>query len=75
MDERKDLSTGINYILRHTTQAVHARVDYIVYRLDVNTLHRAEAETLVLNEIGRVKITTAKRLFLIRMTEIETQAV
>ena len=63
MDERSGLSTGTNYLLRHTTQATPACVDEILYRLDVNTLHRAEAETLVLNEIGRVKISTAKQLF------------
>jgi bifunctional enzyme CysN/CysC len=63
MDERSELSAGFNYILRHTTQTTQASVAEIHYRLDVNTLHRADAETLALNEIGRVRITAAKRIF------------
>lgn len=63
MDERHSLSTTTSYILQHTTQTTQAYVDEVIYRLDVNTLHRAPAETLTLNEIGRIKITTAKQLF------------
>ncbi|MBD3316987.1 MAG: adenylyl-sulfate kinase, partial [Chitinivibrionales bacterium] len=63
MDERRELSPENRYILQHTTQRTQAFVDEVVYQLDVNTLHRAPASTLALNEIGRVKITTAKQLF------------
>ncbi len=63
MDERNPLTPGVNYILRHTTQNTQAVVDEILYRLDVNTLHRSEATELHLNEIGRLKITTARPLF------------
>ncbi len=63
MDERHTLSTTTNYILQHTTQTTQAYVDEVIYQLDVNTLHRASAETLTLNEIGRAKFTTAKPLF------------
>jgi len=63
MDERNPLQPGVNYILRHTTQNTQAIVDEIIYRLDVNTLHRSETTELNLNEIGRVKITTARPLF------------
>jgi bifunctional enzyme CysN/CysC len=63
MDDRHTLSSTTNYIVQHTTQTTQAYVDEIIYQLDVNTLHRAAAETLALNEIGRVKITTAKPLF------------
>ncbi|MFW6414120.1 MAG: sulfate adenylyltransferase subunit CysN [Verrucomicrobiota bacterium] len=63
MDERYDLSTSTRYILQHTTQTTEVFVEEIAYRLDVNTLHRAPAESLALNELGRVKITTARQLF------------
>lgn len=63
MDEQHPLKPGVNYILRHTTQETQAIVDEIIYRLDVNTLHRSETEQLELNEIGRIKITTARPLF------------
>lgn len=63
MDDRNELQPGVNYILRHTTQTTQAIVDEIIYRLDVNTLHRSEATSLKLNEIGRLKITTARPLY------------
>ncbi|MBD3422399.1 MAG: sulfate adenylyltransferase subunit CysN [Chitinivibrionales bacterium] len=63
MDERHTLSTHKEYILQHTTSLTRAYVDSIIYQLDVNTLHRSSAETLALNEIGRVKLTTARRIF------------
>ena len=63
MDERSKLSTNTNDVLRHTTQTAPAYVNEILYRLDVNTLHRADAECLGLNEKSRAKITTAKQLF------------
>ncbi len=63
MDDRGELRSGVNYIMRHTTQTTQAVVDDIIYRLDVNTLHRSEADSLKLNEIGRVKITSARPIF------------
>ena len=52
-----------HYLLRHTTREVKAFVDELVYRVDVDTLHREEVDTLGLNDIGRVRITTAAPLF------------
>ena len=63
MDERNELSTSTRYILQHTTQATQAFVDDVLYQLDVNTLHRAPSESLGLNEIGRIKVTTSRPLF------------
>ncbi len=51
------------YVLMHTTRQVSARVDRLVYRINVDTLHREEAEQLGLNDIGRVQIETAKPVF------------
>lgn len=52
-----------HYLLRHTTREVKAFVDEVVYRVDVDTLHREEADRLGLNDIGRVRVTTAAPLF------------
>jgi bifunctional enzyme CysN/CysC len=52
------------YGLKHTTRNVRAQVKDIEYRMDVNSLHRDEtAESLSLNEIGRIKLRTTKPLF------------
>lgn len=52
-----------SYILQHTSRRVRAFINELNYRVDVDTLHREEAETLRLNEIGRVKITTTQPIF------------
>ncbi|MCU1381885.1 MAG: hypothetical protein JWL71_582 [Acidobacteria bacterium] len=51
------------YALLHTTRQVQAFVTRIDYRLDVDTLHRQPADTLGLNDIGRVEITTGQPIF------------
>jgi sulfate adenylyltransferase subunit 1 (EFTu-like GTPase family) len=52
------------YAIKHTTREARALVTDLQYRLDVNTLHRDEsAETLSLNEIGRVTLRTTAPLF------------
>jgi bifunctional enzyme CysN/CysC len=53
------LDPAVPYLLRHTTRSVKARVERVVYRIDVDTLHREPAATLATNDIGRVEITTA----------------
>jgi bifunctional enzyme CysN/CysC len=59
MDETKPLTAGAKYALKHTTRSARAVVRDLQYRLDVNTLHRDEsADTLRLNEIGRVRLRT-----------------
>jgi len=52
------------YAVKHTTRSARAQVRNIDYRIDVNTLHRDEtAETLSLNEIGRIRLRTTQPLF------------
>ncbi len=63
MDERQELVPGKEILLRHTTRTSKAVIDEILYRLDVNTLHRSQIKSLKLNEIARVRITTAQPLF------------
>jgi bifunctional enzyme CysN/CysC len=52
----RQLNPLSSYVLKHTTRAVTARIPKLLYRIDVNTLHRAPAETLAYNEIGRARI-------------------
>jgi len=63
MDEH-GLSNTTPYILKHTTRTVRAFIGKILYKIDVNTLHRERGvETFLLNEIGRVEIRTASPIF------------
>jgi sulfate adenylyltransferase subunit 1 len=51
------------YILRHTTLETKAIVQEIRYQVDINTLHKVEGvESLIMNDIGRIKIRTAAPL-------------
>jgi bifunctional enzyme CysN/CysC len=63
MDEEK-LRTDRPYIVQHATRETQAYVSNLVYRINVKTLHREEADTLTLNEIGRVELETADPLFI-----------
>ncbi|WP_040796160.1 adenylyl-sulfate kinase [Nocardia higoensis] len=57
------LTPGARYTLQHTTRTVPAEIRSLDYRLDINTLHRDDsAESLSLNEIGRVQIHTRRPL-------------
>ena len=47
---------GKTYLIKHCTQTLPATIDTLRYQVDVNTLHRAPAPTLGLNEIGRVSV-------------------
>ena len=50
------LRPGAAYLIRHTTRTLRGTVSTLRYRVDPDTLHRQPAETLGLNEIGRVAI-------------------
>jgi bifunctional enzyme CysN/CysC len=63
MDDKKGLSLAGHYLLQHTTRVVRAYISELLYEIDVNTMHRNEAQTLELNQIGRVEIKTAEPLF------------
>ncbi|MFO8064516.1 MAG: sulfate adenylyltransferase subunit CysN [Spirochaetota bacterium] len=63
MDDKNPLSLTGHYLLQHTTHVVKAYISELLYEIDVNTMHRSSADTLELNEIGRVEIKTAEPLF------------
>ncbi|GII97633.1 sulfate adenylyltransferase subunit 1 [Sediminihabitans luteus] len=61
LDDRASLSPGGRYALKHTTQWVRTVVKEVDYRIDVSTLRRDEAaNSLGLNEIGRVRLRTTR---------------
>jgi len=62
--ERSTLTPRSKYLVKHTTRTVKGLVDAIEYRLDVNTLEvDNEADSLGLNEIGRVRLRTSQPIF------------
>jgi bifunctional enzyme CysN/CysC len=63
MDESAPLRVGGKYHIKHTTRTARTIVKGLSYRLDVNTLHRDEdAQTLGLNDIGRIQLRTTQPL-------------
>ena len=64
MDESSVLEPGRKYAIKHTTRWGRALVRDLMYRIDVNDLHRDETATqLGLNEIGRVLLRTTVPFF------------
>ncbi|KPJ81070.1 MAG: hypothetical protein AMS19_08695 [Gemmatimonas sp. SG8_23] len=57
------MEPNTQYWLRQTTRETKAFINRIVYRIDVDTLHRDEVKQFELNDIGRVHITTAQPIF------------
>ena len=58
-DSTAALDTTRSYSLLHTTRTTRVSVKDLLYRIDVNSLHRDETATsLALNEIGRVRLRT-----------------
>ncbi len=47
---------GKAYIFKHATKNVTGTISTLRYQIDVNTLHRQDAPTLELNEIGRCAV-------------------
>jgi bifunctional enzyme CysN/CysC len=59
----RPLNAGGRYAIKHTTRNARALVEEVRYRIDVNTIHRDEtADSLGLNEIGRVRLRTSSPL-------------
>ncbi len=57
------LRTDRPYNLQHTTRTVQAVIEKVIYRINVDTLHRETAESFDLNDIGRVELALADPLF------------
>jgi sulfate adenylyltransferase subunit 1 (EFTu-like GTPase family) len=57
------LDAGKSYFIKHTTQTCRVSVDRVHWKKDLDTLGEVAAETLTLNEIGRVTLTAHRALF------------
>jgi len=57
------LDPARNYLVKHTAQTVPARVEAVKHRVNVVTLETGPASGLAMNEIGVVRIATARPLF------------
>ena len=62
MDE-EDMDTNKQFFIKQTTNVTRARIDKIKYKVNINTMEQSPSEKLVLNEIGKVGITTGKEIF------------
>ena len=64
MSEVVPLQARDKLVIKHTTRTARALVKHVQYRLDINTLHRDDvADSLALNEIGRVQLRTTLPFF------------
>jgi sulfate adenylyltransferase subunit 1 len=58
------MRADVKYILRHTTREVRCSIKEILYKMDINTLHRNESDKVFnVNDIGRVRIRSGQPLF------------
>lgn len=55
----RPMAPGARYLMKHSTRTVQAEVESIRYRIDVQTLHREEADAVICNDIARVRLRTA----------------
>ncbi|HEX5105216.1 MAG TPA: sulfate adenylyltransferase subunit CysN [Pirellulaceae bacterium] len=53
---------GKSYWIKQTSKLTPGTISTLRYQIDVNTLHRKDAPTLRLNEIGRCSLTTSQPL-------------
>jgi len=58
-----NLDTNKTYLLKHNSKTVRCELD-LQYKLNIDSLHREEANKLKLNEIGKVEITSHKPIML-----------
>jgi sulfate adenylyltransferase subunit 1 len=65
----KALDPAHNYLLKHTSHTVPVRHVAVRYRLDMGSLERLAAESLLLNEIGYAEIETRRPIALDRYAD------
>lgn len=60
----KPMQVGGKYALKHTSSEVRAMVKDVVYKMDINELHKMEDQKdIKMNDICRVKLRTTKPVF------------
>jgi sulfate adenylyltransferase subunit 1 (EFTu-like GTPase family) len=61
--DSKPLDPAGHYLIKHTAQLVPARVESVEYRVNVDTLHAESMRHLTMNEVGVVRLATARPIF------------
>ena len=61
--DARPLDPARDYLIRHTTQTIPVRVDAVLHRVNVATLENEPSAGLSMNDIGGVRITTARPIF------------
>jgi len=56
------LEPGASYLIKQASVEVPAVVHELRYRIDIHSMHREQAESLGLNEIGRICLSTSRPL-------------
>lgn len=60
----KALDEDGNYVLMHTTQNTKCKIKEVLYKLDINTLHRnKENRNIGMNDIARIVLRSTKPIF------------
>jgi len=60
----KPLNPAGRYFVRHTSRECQAKIKEVVYKIDINTLHKVEGDKKIgMNDIGRVRLRTTVPLF------------
>ena len=57
------LQPARSYFIKHTTQQLRVNINAVLWKTDPDTLEEIETETLLLNEIGRLHLTTHRPIF------------
>lgn len=63
-DDKNTMNHEKTYLIKHTTKEVNCKIIEIIYRININTLHRDfEFENISANDIVRVILKTDENLF------------
>ncbi len=63
MDDKKPLQVKGKYTIKHTTKEARCVIKEVVYKMDVNTLHKLKDDKAIgLNDIGRIRLRTTSPL-------------
>jgi len=60
--EETPLEPGTSYLIKQASVEVPAVIRDLRYRIDIHSMHREKAESLGLNEIGRIGLSTSRPL-------------
>lgn len=56
------LRPGARYLIKHTTNTTSALISRVIYKIDLESSHRRQADSLEFNDVGRVAFKTQKPL-------------